>query len=92
MLYNFLQARYPEFHLSIVNRGVGGDTTRIYSTLAADVIEEHPDWLSVGIGINDVWRAFGDTPRRLSPLMNTRLPCATCWIGLLATTRARASL
>jgi lysophospholipase L1-like esterase len=32
------------------------------------VLEEQPDWLSVGIGINDVWRAFGDTPHEAVPI------------------------
>ena len=69
MLYNFLQARYPELHLSIVNRGVSGDTTRdLHARWQRDVIDEHPDWLSVGIGINDVWRSFGDDPRSAVPI------------------------
>jgi lysophospholipase L1-like esterase len=32
------------------------------------VIDEQPQWLSVGIGINDVWRAFGDNRREAVPL------------------------
>ena len=69
MLYNFLQARYPELRLTIVNRGVGGDTTReLNARWQRDVVDEHPDWLSVGIGINDVWRSFGDDPRSAVPI------------------------
>ncbi|MEK8107304.1 SGNH/GDSL hydrolase family protein [Micromonospora sp. M12] len=51
----------PELELTWVNRGVSGDTVR---DLAArwddDAIAERPDWLSVLIGINDIWRRYGD--------------------------------
>lgn len=52
-------ARYPERHLSFVNRGIGGNTVRdLASRWQADVIHERPDWLSCKIGINDVWRSY----------------------------------
>jgi lysophospholipase L1-like esterase len=66
---NFLLARYPELALSVVNMGISGDTTRNLSTRwQRDVIDERPDWLSVAIGINDVWRSFGDNPDEAVPL------------------------
>ncbi len=66
---NLTLARYPGLGLTFVNRGVSGDTTRdLASRWERDVIAERPDWLSVGIGINDVWRAFGDRPREAVPL------------------------
>ncbi len=53
-----LLARYPELELDIVNRGVGGDTVRhLAARWQPDVIDERPDWLSVKIGINDVWHS-----------------------------------
>lgn len=59
----------PAPEITWVNRGIGGDTVR---DLAArwhhDVIAEHPDWLSVMIGINDVWRAFDGHPHDAVPL------------------------
>ena len=58
-----VDARHPELELEWVNRGVGGDTVR---DLAArwddDAIGERPDWLAVLIGINDIWRHYGDRP------------------------------
>ena len=37
--------------------GIGGNTIRdLDNRWEADVIEQKPDWLSVSIGINDVWR------------------------------------
>jgi lysophospholipase L1-like esterase len=56
---NFVIARYPERRLQIENRGIGGDTVRhLAARWEADVMAEAPDWLSVMIGINDVWRIF----------------------------------
>lgn len=53
----FLQARYPAHGLTIVNRGIGGNTIRnLAARWQEDVLVEEPDWLSVKIGINDVGR------------------------------------
>src|SRR5262245_36636704 len=69
MVRDLLLARYPERRLRIVNRGVSGDTTRhLLARWQHDVIAEQPDWLSLKIGINDVWRAFGDNPDEAVPL------------------------
>lgn len=69
MVRDFLLARYPERHLTVINRGVGGDTTRdLLARWPADVLALRPDWLVVKIGINDVWRAFGGSPREAVPL------------------------
>ena len=52
-------ARYPEMGLRFENRGIGGNTVRhLAERWDADVIAEQPEWLSVMIGINDVWRSF----------------------------------
>ncbi len=59
MIRNFLVARYPDLALNIVNKGVGGNTIRdLDKRWEKDVVAEKPDWLSVCIGINDVWRQF----------------------------------
>jgi lysophospholipase L1-like esterase len=53
----FLLARYGQLGLEIVNRGIGGNTVRdLDRRWEQDVIAEQPDWLSIKIGINDVWR------------------------------------
>ena len=50
-----LHARYPAHGLTIVNRGIGGNTIRdLAARWQEDVLNEAPDWLSVKIGINDV--------------------------------------
>lgn len=45
----------PGFY-KILNRGVGGNKiTDLYARYQKDVIEEKPDYLTILIGINDVW-------------------------------------
>jgi lysophospholipase L1-like esterase len=54
-----LAAAYPERRIRVVNRGIGGNTVRgLEGRWEDDVLRVKPDWLSVMIGINDVWRAF----------------------------------
>jgi lysophospholipase L1-like esterase len=59
-----LLARYPELGLRVVNQGISGNTIRdLARRRDHDVVAESPDWVSVKIGINDVWRRI-DGPRR----------------------------
>ncbi len=59
LLRSLLLARYPERSLTIVNKGISGNTTRdLLGRWQQDVIDEQPDWLSIMIGINDVWRTY----------------------------------
>ncbi|MFC4388799.1 SGNH/GDSL hydrolase family protein [Gracilibacillus marinus] len=58
----FLQSTYPELQIRVVNKGVSGNTVRdLKKRWEEDVICQQPDWLSIMIGINDVWRQF-DSP------------------------------
>lgn len=54
---------------SIINTGISGNTVR---DLAArwddDVLAFDPDWVSVMIGINDVWRQFDSDPAIVRPV------------------------
>jgi lysophospholipase L1-like esterase len=57
-----LQAVYPELGIRVVNKGINGHTVRdLLVRWQEDVINQKPDWLSIMIGINDVWRQY-DTP------------------------------
>jgi len=59
-----LGAAYPDYGIRVVNMGTGGNTVRdLQARWQADVLDRKPDWLSVMIGINDVWRQF-DSPTR----------------------------
>jgi lysophospholipase L1-like esterase len=58
----FLQAEYPELGIRVVNVGNSGNTVLdLQSRWQEDVIDRKPDWLSIMIGTNDVWRQY-DTP------------------------------
>ena len=59
---NLLSAVYPEVNLRVTNSGISGNTSRdLLSRFDRDVVSLDPDWVSICIGINDVWRQF-DTP------------------------------
>ena len=65
----FLLARHGELGLEIVNRGISGNTVRdLDRRWEQDVIAEQPDWLSVKIGINDVWRLIANRTADHVPL------------------------
>lgn len=69
LVRSFVIARYPELGLTFENRGMGGDTVRhLERRWDEDVIGERPDWLSVKIGINDVWRTFGEKTHEAVPI------------------------
>ena len=59
-----LGAAYPSHRIRVVNMGTSGNTVRdLAARWQRDVLAPCPDWLSVMIGINDVWRQF-DSPLR----------------------------
>ena len=54
-----LTADHPELRLRITNMGISGNTVRdLKERWEEDVIALAPDYLSVMIGTNDVWRHF----------------------------------
>lgn len=64
-----LTACYPSYRIQVLNRGVAGDTVReLNARWQDDVLNLKPDWLSVCIGINDVWQHF-DTQYQLASLV-----------------------
>lgn len=59
---NLLVARYPELNIRVTNAGTSGNTSRdLLARFDRDVVALKPDWVSICIGINDVWRQF-DSP------------------------------
>ncbi len=55
----YLTATHPERRIRVVNMGVSGNTVRdLAGRWSTDVVALKPDWLSIMIGINDVWRQF----------------------------------
>ncbi len=63
---------YPEIDQQIINVGVAGNTIRdLKYRWDSDVMDQNPDWVSIMIGINDVWRHFDqpfDAPSLVSPV------------------------
>lgn len=54
-----MSCMYPELGLRIINMGISGNQVRdLDARWQTDVMDHHPDWVSVLIGINDVWRQF----------------------------------
>lgn len=57
-----LEVVYPERKVRVLNLGTSGNTVRdLKARWQTDVFDLKPDWLSIMIGINDVWRQY-DTP------------------------------
>jgi lysophospholipase L1-like esterase len=58
-VYSMLTALYPEYMLHIVNVGSSGNNvTNLEERWQTDVLDLNPDWVSIMIGVNDVWRQF----------------------------------
>ena len=59
IIENLLSVCYPEIKLRITNSGISGNTSRdLLARFDRDVVALNPDWVSICIGINDVWRQF----------------------------------
>ena len=59
----FLDANHPELAVRVVNKGNSGNTVRdLRKRWQEEVLDLNPQWLSILIGINDVWRHF-DCPK-----------------------------
>ncbi|MBR2989114.1 MAG: SGNH/GDSL hydrolase family protein [Clostridia bacterium] len=62
VIENMLAVYYPEIKIRITNSGISGNTSRdLLQRFDRDVVDLKPDWVSICIGINDVWRQF-DSP------------------------------
>lgn len=60
---SILGASLPEVPVRVLNTGISGNrVTDLESRWQTDVLDLAPDWLSVMIGINDVWRQFDGEP------------------------------
>lgn len=62
IIETILNVFYPEMNIRVSNTGSSGDNILSLSNRwEQDVLNLKPDWISVCIGINDVWRQF-DSP------------------------------
>ncbi|HOV68693.1 MAG TPA: SGNH/GDSL hydrolase family protein [Clostridia bacterium] len=59
LINSFLNVFYPHQAFRIVNTGNSGDTVvDLQRRWQRDVLDQQPDFLSICIGINDVWNQF----------------------------------
>jgi len=62
MVDGLLAATYPSADIRLINVGQSGDRIRdLKARWQQDVLDLNPQWLSIMIGTNDVWRQF-DSP------------------------------
>jgi len=53
---NLVTAKYPDRKIKWVNKGIDGDIVQgLVGRWTRDVIDEKPDWVSIAIGINNVY-------------------------------------
>lgn len=84
----WLRAAHPTRPARVVNMGVGGDTVRdLRARWQTDALDQRPDWLSICIGINDVWRRFGDAWMRADHVPPNEYAAVLEW--LVSETRPR---
>ncbi len=63
---NMLAAYYPEKAIRVTNAGISGNTSRdLLNRFEKDVLKLNPDYVSICIGINDVWRQFDNPAGRI---------------------------
>jgi lysophospholipase L1-like esterase len=69
MIAALIAASYPERNIHVVNAGIGGNKiSDLLARLDRDVLAHNPDWVTVSIGINDVWHGLADGGRSGVPL------------------------
>lgn len=58
-VHSLLHSFYPELGIRVVNMGNSGNRVRdLRNRWQTDVLDLQPQWVSILIGINDVWRQF----------------------------------
>lgn len=57
-------AAYPERNVRVLNAGISGNKAPdMRARLESDVLAHDPDWVTVNVGINDVWHGLQDESR-----------------------------
>lgn len=54
-----VDSAYPQLHIRVLNTGISGNTsTDLRKRFEEDVLAYQPQWVSIMIGINDIWRQY----------------------------------
>lgn len=57
LIHDYVLTTYPEKEIEIINRGISGNRViDLEARWEEDVLALNPDYVSISIGINDVWR------------------------------------
>lgn len=60
---SIIGALAPDMNLTYVNAGVGGHkVTDMLERIGESVIAHDPDWVTISVGINDVWHGHNGVP------------------------------
>ena len=82
----------PDLRVTIINSGVGGNKVgEMLARIGEDVIAHDPDWITVSVGINDVWHGLNGTPidlfkQRYTELVDRLLNQTVARLALFTTT------
>lgn len=70
LLRKSLEVLYPERTIYVINVGISGHkATDMSDRFERDVLQHRPNWVTISVGVNDVWHGFydnhprGDGPR-----------------------------
>lgn len=84
LLAALIAAAYPERGIRVVNAGVSGDTIHeLLDRFERDALAHRPDWVTINIGINDVWHALKNGRTGGVPLSHYRTGLGMLVDGLL---------
>jgi acyl-CoA thioesterase I len=62
VIHDYVTAVHPELSVKIINEGVSGNRViDLAKRWQIDILDHKPQWISISIGINDVWRQL-DSP------------------------------
>ncbi len=72
LVASMFSAFYPKHRVDFINKGISGDRTEdLVKRWQQDCIELKPDYVSIMIGINDVWRRYDENnPTSLESFTN----------------------
>ena len=59
LVHSMIAVNYPELLVRVTNAGISGNCSiNLLQRFERDCIALNPEWISICIGINDVWRQF----------------------------------
>lgn len=62
MTHAMIGALKPDWDVECINSGVGGNKVgEMLERIGGDVIAHDPDWITISVGINDVWHGLNGT-------------------------------